>query len=44
MTARVGADIEALCSKCGDVWHVVVAMVGPEIVRVTAVPQKGRIA
>jgi hypothetical protein len=25
MTAAVGADVEALCSKCGDVWHVVVA-------------------
>jgi hypothetical protein len=25
MSAAVGADIEALCSKCGDVWHVVVA-------------------
>ena len=34
MTAAVGADIEALCSKCGDVWHVVVAKVGAQIVRV----------
>ena len=34
MTAAVGADIEAICSKCGDVWHVVVAKVGEEIVRV----------
>lgn len=34
MSASVGADIEALCSKCGDVWHVVVAKVGDEIVRV----------
>jgi len=34
MTAAVGADIEALCSKCGDVWHVVVAKVGDEIVKV----------
>ncbi len=34
MSAPVGADIEALCSKCGDVWHVIVAKVGPEIVRV----------
>src|SRR5512138_3234756 len=25
MSAAVGADVEALCSKCGDVWHVVVA-------------------
>lgn len=34
MSAATGADIEALCSKCGDVWHVVVAKVGDEIVRV----------
>ena len=34
MTPAVGADIESLCSKCGDVWHVVVAKVGASIVRV----------
>ncbi len=34
MSAAVGADIAALCSKCGDVWHVVVAKVGEEIVKV----------
>lgn len=34
MSAAVGADIESLCSKCGDVWHVVVAKVGEDIVRV----------
>lgn len=34
MSAAVGADIAAMCSKCGDVWHVVVAKVGEEIVRV----------
>src|SRR5215467_1296028 len=34
MSAGVGADVEALCSKCGDVWHVVVAKVGQEIVKV----------
>jgi hypothetical protein len=34
MSVSVGADIESLCSKCGDVWHVVVAMVGVDIVRV----------
>jgi hypothetical protein len=34
MSAAVGADIAALCSKCGDVWHVVVAKVGPEIAKV----------
>ena len=25
MTPAVGADIESICRKCGDVWHVVVA-------------------
>ena len=34
MSASVGADVEALCSKCGDVWHVVVAKVGDAIVKV----------
>jgi hypothetical protein len=34
MTAAVGADVEALCTKCGDVWHVVVAKVGEQIVKV----------
>lgn len=34
MTPPVGADIEALCSKCGDVWHVIEAKVGEDIVRV----------
>src|SRR5689334_23046457 len=34
MTAAVGADVEALCSKCSDVWHVVVAKVGDQIVKV----------
>jgi hypothetical protein len=34
MSAAVGADIESLCSKCGDVWHVVVAKVGDEVVKV----------
>jgi hypothetical protein len=34
MSVPTGADIEALCSKCGDVWHVVVAKVGEDIVRV----------
>lgn len=34
MTAAVGADVEALCSKCGDVWHVVVAKVGDAIAKV----------
>jgi len=34
MSAGVGADVEALCSKCGDVWHVVVAKVGDRIAKV----------
>ena len=34
MSPSVGADIEALCSKCGDVWHVVVAKVGADIAKV----------
>jgi uncharacterized membrane protein YgcG len=34
MSAAVGADVEALCSKCGDVWHVVVAKVGAKIAKV----------
>src|SRR6478672_6215654 len=34
MSAAVGADVEALCSKCGDVWHVVVAKNGEQIVKV----------
>ena len=33
MSAGVGADVEALCSKCGDVWHVVVAKIGDKIVK-----------
>lgn len=34
MNADVGADIESLCRKCGDVWHVVVAKVGTQIAKV----------
>jgi hypothetical protein len=30
----VGADVEALCNTCGDVWHVVVAKVGEKITKV----------
>lgn len=32
--SAVGSDIESLCSKCGDVWHVIVAMVGDKIAKV----------
>jgi hypothetical protein len=34
VSASVGADVESICSKCGDVWHVVVAKVGDQIVKV----------
>jgi len=34
MTAAVGADIESICRKCGDVWHVIVAMVEDDIAKV----------
>lgn len=34
MSAAVGADIESICNKCGDVWHVVVAKVGEQIAQV----------
>ena len=30
----VGRDIESICGKCGEVWHVVVAMVGSKIAKV----------
>jgi hypothetical protein len=33
-TPGVGADVESVCGKCGDVWHVVVAKVGDDIVKV----------
>jgi hypothetical protein len=32
--AKIGADIESICGKCGDVWHVLVAKVGEKIVQV----------
>jgi hypothetical protein len=34
MVRGVGADIESMCSKCGDVWHVIVAKVADKIVKV----------
>jgi len=33
-TPEVGADVESICGKCGDVWHIVVAVVDEEIVKV----------
>ena len=31
---RVGSDLEAVCRKCGDVWHVVIAMADSQIAKV----------
>ena len=33
-TPGVGQDIDALCGKCGQVWHVVMAKMGERIVKV----------
>jgi ribosomal protein S27AE len=33
-TPGTGEDIEDVCSRCGDVWHVVMAKVGERIARV----------
>ena len=33
-TPSVGEDIDALCGKCGQVWHVVMAKVGDRIAKV----------
>lgn len=34
MNATVGADVESICRKCGDVWHVIVAMADGDIAKV----------
>lgn len=34
MSVGVGQDVESICNKCGDVWHVVVAKVGDKIAKV----------
>lgn len=34
MELVVGKDIGAICSKCGDVWHVIVALRGDAIAKV----------
>ena len=34
MSSLVGKDVESICGKCGDVWHVAVAAVGTQIVKV----------
>ncbi len=31
---RVGSDIEAICKKCGDVWHLVIALADSRIAKV----------
>jgi len=31
---KVGADIEAVCGRCGEVWHVIVAIANASIARV----------
>ena len=33
-TEAVGEDIEALCGRCGQVWHVVMAKMGDRIAKV----------
>jgi len=33
-TPSVGEDIEALCGRCGQVWHVVMAKMGERIAKV----------
>ncbi len=39
---RVGADIGAICRKCGDVWHVVVAVADGRIAKVECKQCGGR--
>jgi hypothetical protein len=34
MQSQVGSDIGALCGKCGDVWHVVIAHANGRIAQV----------
>jgi len=34
MAPEVGADVESVCKKCGDVWHVIVAKVEDKIAKV----------
>lgn len=33
-TPAVGQDIEDICTRCGDTWHVVMAKVGERVVKV----------
>jgi capsular polysaccharide biosynthesis protein len=34
MQVAVGKDVEAACRKCGEVWHVIVAVEGGKITKV----------
>ncbi|MDF1562779.1 MAG: DUF3553 domain-containing protein [Deltaproteobacteria bacterium] len=34
MSEAIGADIESICRKCGDVWHVVVSKKDDKIAKV----------
>lgn len=34
MKVAVGKDVEAVCRKCGEVWHVIMAMDGAKITKV----------
>ncbi len=34
MAAKVGSEVRSICGKCGDVWHVVVALAGGRIAQV----------
>ena len=42
MIMRVGGDIGAICRKCGDTWHVVVAIVAGAIAKVECKQCGGR--
>jgi hypothetical protein len=33
-TGRVGSEVGAICGKCGDVWHIVVALKKDRIVQI----------
>jgi hypothetical protein len=34
VAVSAGAEVESVCSRCGPVWHVVLAMVGSQIAKV----------
>ena len=34
---KVGSEIKALCRKCGETWHIVIALAGREIAKVECV-------